>query len=214
MLWWPFTLVEKCQFLPLWRLLFFSLMSYPAKIAYISSPNRELSNFVQLKDLCWIGNVRPSSCPCLKTVDGMWFERCKFLVLRPILLKKAYFSWANRQLSIDVWLVQWRQRKVVVHTFWGGPKLGCSDSVHAGIIESPNFFVLLCIMVKLHIRSRLIESFPTMYDSWRCAEEKFHFTLVHTLYQLKRYEGLFSPLRTVIEFRAWYRQIPVPGFWG
>ena len=32
--------------------------------------------------------------------------------------------------------------------FWGGPKLGCSDGLRAGIIESHNFFVLSLILVK------------------------------------------------------------------
>ena len=39
--------------------------------------------------------------PCLKTVDGK-SERGKFLVLRSVLLKNAYFNSANRQLSIVV----------------------------------------------------------------------------------------------------------------
>ena len=32
------------------------------------------------------------------------------------------------------------------------------------------------------------------YWLWWCAEEKLHFTPVHTLYQLKRDEALFPPL--------------------
>ena len=67
-------------------------------------------------------------------------------------------------------------------------------------------------MVKLHIRNRLFESFPTIFRTWWCGEEKLHFTPVHTLRQLKRDEALFSPLPRVVEFRARYRQIPVRGF--
>ena len=44
----------------------------------------------------------------LKTVDKKSFERRNFLVLRPVLLKNAYFSSANRQLSIDVQHVELR----------------------------------------------------------------------------------------------------------
>ena len=41
---WPCTLVSQCHFLHFRTLLFFSLMSYPAEIAYFNSPNRQLSN--------------------------------------------------------------------------------------------------------------------------------------------------------------------------
>ena len=96
--------------------------------------------------------------------------------------------------------------------FWGGPKPGCSDGLCTGIIESHNFFVLGPILVKFHIRTRLIESFQTIFRT--CAEEKLHFTPFHTLRQLKRDEVLIPPLRRGVEFRARYWQIPVRGFWG
>ena len=44
---------RKMSFFALPKLLFFSLTSYPAKIAYFNSPNRELSNFVRLRELSW-----------------------------------------------------------------------------------------------------------------------------------------------------------------
>ena len=88
------------------------------------------------------------------------------------------------------------------HLYCGDAKPGCPDSLPAGIIESSNIFVLHRILVKLHIRTRLIESFSTTYDPLSCAEEKLLFTPVHTLRHLKRDEGLFPPLGRVIEFRA------------
>ena len=39
------------SFLHFWMLLFFSLTCYPAEIALFNSPNRELSNFVQLMSI-------------------------------------------------------------------------------------------------------------------------------------------------------------------
>ena len=66
--------------------------------------------------------------------------------------------------------------------------------------------------MKCHIRTRLIESFPTIIRTWWCGEEKLHFTPVHSLCQLKRDEGLFSLLGRVVEFRPRYRQIPGRGF--
>ena len=100
------------------------------------------------------------------------------------------------------------------HLFGGGPKPGCSDRLRVGIIESHNFFVLRSILVKYHIRTRLIQSPPTMFRTWWCAEEKLHFTPFHTLCQLKGDEALFPPLGRVVEFRARYRQIPVRRLWG
>ena len=68
------------------------------------------------------------------------------------------------------------EEKLQFTPFWGGPKPGCSDGLRAGIIGSHNFFVLRPILVKLHIRTCLIESFPTTFPTWWCAEEKLHFT--------------------------------------
>ena len=84
---------------------------------------------------------------------------------------------------------------------WGGPKPVCSDGLRAGTIESHNFFVLGPILVKFHIRTRLIESFPTIFRTWWCGEEKLHFTPVHTLRQLKRDKALFPPLGTLETLR-------------
>ena len=106
------------------------------------------------------------------------------------------------------------EEKLQFTPFWGGPKPGCSDGLRAGIIESHNFFVLGPILVKLHIRTQLIESFPMTFRSWWCAEEKLHFTPFHTLCQLKRDEALIPPLGRVVDFRARYRQIPGRGFLG
>ena len=120
-------------------LLFFSLTSYPAEIAYFNSPNRELSKSVRVLALCISKIVNPSRSVCLKTVQRKSFERGNFLVLRPIL-------------------------------------------------------------VKFYIQTRLIESFPTIFQMWWFGEEKLHFTPVHILRQLKRDEALIPPLRRVVEF--------------
>ena len=89
-------------FLHFRMLLFFSITSYPAEIAYFYSPNRELSNSVRVMELYWNRNGYPSRSPCLDTIDRKSFEHRNFLVLRPVLLKIAYFNSAKRQLSIDV----------------------------------------------------------------------------------------------------------------
>ena len=88
----------------------------------------------------------------------------------------AYLSFRDWELSNDVWLVQLRRRKVVVHTFlW----VVTGHCLRAGIMESHNFFVLRPIWVKFHSRTRLIESFSTTFCPWWCGKEKLHFTPVH-----------------------------------
>ena len=72
------------------------------------------------------------------------------------------------------------QEKLQFAPFGGGPKPVCSDGLCTGTIENHNFLVLGPILVKFHIRTRLIESFPTIFRTWCCAEEKLHFTPFHT----------------------------------
>ena len=104
------------------------------------------------------------------------------------------------------------EEKLQFTPFWGGPKPGCSDGLCTGTIESHNLFVLGPILVKFHIRTRFIESFPMTFWTWCCAEEKLHFTPFHTLRQA--WQSVFPPLGRVVRFRARYWQIPVRGFWG
>ena len=117
----------------------------------------------------------------------------------------AYLSFRDRGLSNDIPLVEFRRRKVVVHTFlWVVP----GHCLCAGFMESRNFFVLRPIQVKLHIRTHLIKSFPTTYWLWWCAEEKWHFTPVHTLRQLKRDKVLFPPLPISLADRNGLKNLP------
>ena len=66
---WPCTLVSQCHFLHFRTLLFFSLMCYPAEIAYFNSPNWELFNGVRVMALYWSKIVDPSRSQCLRTVQ-------------------------------------------------------------------------------------------------------------------------------------------------
>ena len=125
----------------------------------------------------------------------------------------AYLSVRDRKLSNAVWFVEFGRRKVAVHAFLGVvPSRAAQTAFVPELSKAITFFVLGPILVKFHIRTRLIESFPTVYRTWWCAEGKLHFTPVHTLRQLKRDEALIPPLGRVVEFRARYRQIPVRGF--
>ena len=109
---WPCTLVSQCHVLHFRMLLFFSLTSYPGEIAYFNSPNRELSNGARVMELYWNRNVDPSRSLCIKAIDRK-SKRGNFLVLRPVLLKIAYFNSCNRKLSIAVLPKELRQRKIV-----------------------------------------------------------------------------------------------------
>ena len=73
------------------------------------------------------------------------------------------------------------QEKFEFTPFWGGPKPVCSDRLRAGTIESHNFFVLGFILVKFHIQTRLIESFPTIYFGRGGAAKK---VALHTISHL------------------------------
>ena len=105
------------------------------------------------------------------------------------------------------------QEKLQFTPFWGGPKPGSSDGLCTGTIESHNFIVLGPILVKFHIRTRLIESFPTIFRTWWGGEEKLHFTPFHTFRKLKHDKALIPPLGRFVEFRARYRQIPGRGLY-
>ena len=97
------------------------------------------------------------------------------------------------------------------HLFWGGPKQGC---FRVRIIESHNFFVLGPILVKFHIRTRLIKSFPSMFRFWCCAEEKLHFTPFHTLANWSMTRRCFHHFRGSQSFeRGMVRKLHA-GLWG
>ena len=114
----------------------------------------------------------------------------------------AYLSVRDGKFVTPYGLSNSGQEKLQFTPFWCGPKRVCSDGLRAGTIERHNFFVLGPILLKFHIRTRLIESFPTIFRTWWCGEEKLHFTPVHTLRQLKRDEALIPLPRRVVEFRA------------
>ena len=86
------------------------------------------------------------------------------------------------------------KEKLQFTPFWGVPKPDCSNSLRAEFIESHNFFVLGPILVKFHIQTRLIQSFPTIFPRWWCGKEKLHFTPFHTLRHLTRDKARFHHL--------------------
>ena len=77
------------------------------------------------------------------------------------------------------------------HLFGVGPGEADETAIMQELTKAVTFFVLRPILVKFHIRTWLIESFATTYGLW-CADEKLHFTPVHTLRRLKLEEGAVS----------------------
>ena len=100
-------------------------------------------------------------------------ERAVILfILWAIMLKLHILASDMKSFLTPYGLSNSGQEKLQFTPFWDGPKLRCSDGLRAGTIESHNFFVLGPILVKFHIRNRLIESFPTIFRMWWCGEEK------------------------------------------
>ena len=122
------------------------------------------------------------------------WKSCNFFIFWPIMLKLHISASEIDSFLTPYGLSNSGQEKLQFTPFCGGPQPGCSDGLCTGNIESHNFFVLGPILVKFRIRTRLIESFPTIFRTWWCSEEKLHFTPFHTLRQLKRDEARFHHL--------------------
>ena len=96
------------------------------------------------------------------------------------------------------------QEKFQFTPFWGGPKPGCSDGLRTGNIESHNFFVLGPILVKLHILTRLIESFPMVYELWRCIVDLSRSPCLRTVQRKSFERSNFLVLRPVLLKNAYF----------
>ena len=101
------------------------------------------------------------------------------------------------------------EEKLQFTPFWGGPKPGCSDGLCTGTIKSHNFFVLGPILVKFHIQTRLIESFPMVHGSWSCIEKEMLIPLgAHALKAIDRKSferGNFLVLHPVLLKIAYFK---------
>ena len=139
---------------------------------------------------------------------------CNFFIFWALLLKLHLQASEMESFLMPYRVSNSGQEKLQFTPFWGGPKPVCSDGLHAGTIENHNFFVLGPILVKFHIRTRLIESFRTIFRTWRCGEEKLHFTPFYTLRQVKRDEARFHHLGGSQSFERGTGRYLYAGFWG
>ena len=122
-------------------------------------------------------------------------------------VENEYLSFQDRKLSNAVPLVEFRRRKVVVHIL-NYSRWFQATAIVLDLWKAVTFFVLRSIRVKFHIRTRLIESFPTTYWLWWCAEEKWYFAPLHTLRQLKRDEAICPPLLISLADRNGLKNFP------
>ena len=138
------------------------IQSYPGKYGWWSCGKEKLSISLE-------AHHEAQSSDIFLSFQAKKIKRAVIFYLLANHAETAHLSFRDWELSNDVWLVQLRRRKVVVYSFlW----VVTGHCLRAGIIESHNFFVWGPILVKFHIRTRLIESFSTLYGFWSCIEVK------------------------------------------
>ena len=62
------------------------------------------------------------------------------------------------------------QEKLQFTPLWGGPSRAAQTAFVPELSKAITFFILGPILVKLHILTRLIESFPMVHGLWSCIE--------------------------------------------
>ena len=106
-------------------------------------------------------------------------QSCYFSILRAIFLKLHIFAHLIESYLTTVHVFSSCVQKNIDSS--GSPFY--SDHVHSSqnvifcTFECSYSSVLHCILLKLHILTRLIESFPTFYGLWSCIEVKLSIPL-------------------------------------
>ena len=162
-------------------LLFFGITSYPGEIAYFNSPNRELSN--DLSDVVVQRRKVALHTSSHLTPNEAWWRTDSTTsegrrVSSEVQLGNCtqVWGWAKfEERGTHGW------GKIVLHTFSDLSRLVWTYAQYSDhVCSSRNVIfctfersyssVLFAILVKLHILTRLIESFPMVYELWRCIE--------------------------------------------
>ena len=73
---------------------------------------------------------------------------------------------------------------------------------------------LCCILVKLHIRTQLNDSFPTTYGSWRGTKENFDFHQFTSYANWRGTKGCFHHFERLYSFEQGTVRYLHMGFWG
>ena len=95
--------------------------------------------------------------------------------------KTAYLNVRDRELSNARWLVEFRRRKVVVHTLVTTLLAQRRFLVEFSPWESCSFSILRAILLKLHIFAQLIESYPTVSGWSSCIKKRSIPQAAHTI---------------------------------
>ena len=123
-----------------------------------------------------------------------------------------YLSVRDGKLSNAVRLVEFRPRKVAVHTFLGSPKPGCSDGLRAGTIESHDFFISGPVMSHLTLHRSAGQGYACIVCDSRLRKIVLHtcsdlFKPVQTCSQISDHVRLWSnfnfPLSKVFTFQSY-----------
>ena len=169
---------------------FFCLRSYPGEISHSNSPNRELSN--DLSDvvvrrrkvaLHTISHLTPTEA--WRSPDSTTWEGGS--VSSEVRLGNCTQVWGVRQIW-RAWDSRLRKNSPS-HLFWlvqtcpdlRTIQLPCTlvSRCHFCTFECSYSSVLRPILVKLHILTRLIDSFPMLNGSWSCIEIEMLIPLAH-----------------------------------
>ena len=131
---------------------------------------------------------------CSDGLRAATIESHNFFVLGPILVKFHIHTCLIENFP-TIFRTWWCGEEKLHFTPFAVVLSGYTQTAFAPeLSKAITFFVLGPILVKFHIRTRLIESFPTIFQTWWCGEEKLNFTPVHTLRQLKHDEARFHHL--------------------
>ena len=84
----------------------------------------------------------------------------------------AYFNSPNRELSNGERVMALYLSKIVDPS-----RSPCLNTVDRKRFERPNFLVLRSVLLKLHISTQLIDSFPLTYSPKSCDKEKYSIPL-------------------------------------
>ena len=171
---WPCTLSAQRIFLHFRMLLFFSITSYPAEIAYFNSPNRELSNGVSVVELCR-REVALHTGSHLMPIEA-WRRAVSTTSDKSSWSKNGLKKLPRQIFSVCVCEVWWESVQRCRNSMTKPVQTCPQYSDHVRSLHSVIFCTFECsyssvlrpILVKLHILTCLIESFPMVYGLWSC----------------------------------------------
>ena len=163
-------------------------MSYPGEILHSNSPNRQLSNdltdvVMRRRKVALHTSSHLTPTEAWRSPDSTTLEGRRGLSKVQLGNCTQVWGWAKfKERGTHGWL------KIVLHTCSDLSRLVRTYPQHSDHVRSSRnvifctfewsySLVLRTILVKLHILTRLIESFPMVHGSWSCIEKKMFLPL-------------------------------------